>query len=516
MLSETILLPKSIKDAEERFVIKLKEQLLSMIKEINRLEKRIASIKEFTGLEDLLNSIRGKANVDASNVGKNGAVDTSLYWGRALGTGDVLEYNEKLVTGGTMHTELRPPGTVTAYNYVGPTFSTAENLISLDAKVKEIDDELKAIVFPVWDTSHLARIDLKNIDWEGEDKINNIARASIEIKSEVGKNGQPLYPNRIRKELEARVETYYIDFGGGGGGGGGQEDSDLRFAFRNARNIGWSNWRDAYYDDGVGEVSDWLGALAYWNENKSDAILNSTDDPLPADCFVSLYLLNNQLYRDLRSASNHYYTDGDKTVGENLSLLDTQLNLVTSNWNQSVENIDILEGYIGVGSEPYPDTEQVIDPDTGEPVTVPKNKSLIGRINDLQTAVWGNYSYPVTTTGGIQKYVDDLQNTIIGSLNSQEDPITTTIGPWKQSPGGYQQTYFNNMSLAEAIYHTYDDLDSFKSTVNSWNFTTWQASVNQSITDLWAAINGNNPNTGTGGNSGSGTGGSGTGTGGST
>lgn len=41
MLSESIHLPKSIKDAENRFIVVLKEQLLKIIKEINNIERII-------------------------------------------------------------------------------------------------------------------------------------------------------------------------------------------------------------------------------------------------------------------------------------------------------------------------------------------------------------------------------------------------------------------------------------------------------------------------------------------
>ena len=43
MLSESIHLPKSIKDAENRFIIVLKEQLLKLVKAINGLEKLVNS-----------------------------------------------------------------------------------------------------------------------------------------------------------------------------------------------------------------------------------------------------------------------------------------------------------------------------------------------------------------------------------------------------------------------------------------------------------------------------------------
>ena len=55
-----------------------------------------------------------KANADASNVGKNAtaadgsAADNSAAWGNALGTGAVESGDGKLVTGGTVYSEVRP------------------------------------------------------------------------------------------------------------------------------------------------------------------------------------------------------------------------------------------------------------------------------------------------------------------------------------------------------------------------------------------------------------------------
>lgn len=45
MLSESIHLPKSIKDAENRFIVVLKEQLLKIVKAINELERFVNSSK---------------------------------------------------------------------------------------------------------------------------------------------------------------------------------------------------------------------------------------------------------------------------------------------------------------------------------------------------------------------------------------------------------------------------------------------------------------------------------------
>lgn len=225
MLPETILLPKSIKDAEDRFIIKVKEEFQTIIKEVNRLEKRIATIKEFTGLEDLLDKIRGKANIDASNVGQNGDVDTTGLWGEALGAGEVREIDNKLVNGSTVYKEVRPPGMLIAYNYIAEQKTTADNLISLDTKLKEVDDEVKAIVMPTFDTSGLATVDLANINYAAESKINGIVRSSIEIKPAENSN------MTITKVLEGHQETYYLKAHGGG-------TIPNIYAYRHADNVG--------------------------------------------------------------------------------------------------------------------------------------------------------------------------------------------------------------------------------------------------------------------------------------
>ena len=72
-----------------------------------------------------------KANADASNVGKNAtaadgsAADNSAAWGNALGTGAVESGDGKLVTGGTVYSEVRPQ---TDGNYVKKSSTTSANL----------------------------------------------------------------------------------------------------------------------------------------------------------------------------------------------------------------------------------------------------------------------------------------------------------------------------------------------------------------------------------------------------
>jgi hypothetical protein len=80
-----------------------------------------------------------KANIDASNVGRNataadGSVsDNSAAWGNALGTGAVESGNGKLVTGDTVYSEVRPQ---TDGDYVKKDSTTSANLTALDKQMK--------------------------------------------------------------------------------------------------------------------------------------------------------------------------------------------------------------------------------------------------------------------------------------------------------------------------------------------------------------------------------------------
>ena len=96
------------------------------------------------------NSLASKANVNASNIGKNittGATDdekkkkqedNAKLWGEALGIGTIADGNEELLTGGTLYTELRPPENG-FYIYNGQ--STAYNLLALDSAVNALGVE---------------------------------------------------------------------------------------------------------------------------------------------------------------------------------------------------------------------------------------------------------------------------------------------------------------------------------------------------------------------------------------
>ena len=96
-----------------------------------------------------------KANVDASNIGKNlkgadgktAAADAEKTtnenaWGEALGTGTVTKYFKQLVAGSTVYNEVRPSKDG---KYVKMSQTTGENLLNLDSQVQTNTDKLSDV-----------------------------------------------------------------------------------------------------------------------------------------------------------------------------------------------------------------------------------------------------------------------------------------------------------------------------------------------------------------------------------
>lgn len=114
---------------------------------INALETKLTS--------GSTNSLASKANVDASNIGNNlkaadgtsdddkkAAIEKNLeQWGMALGGGVIASQDSKLLSGGTLFTELRP-ATDGTYSYISGNKTTAVNLKSLDSAIAALGVEM--------------------------------------------------------------------------------------------------------------------------------------------------------------------------------------------------------------------------------------------------------------------------------------------------------------------------------------------------------------------------------------
>ena len=151
-----------------------------------------------------------KANADASNVGKNAtaadgsAADNSAAWGNALGTGAVESGDGKLVTGGTVYSEVRPQ---TDGNYVKKSSTTSANLTALDKQVKTNTDSIAENSDKITANAQGIAKNAQNIETNTKDiaaNAQNIAANSQMIKT----NAQNIETNTqgIAKNVQ-NIET---------------------------------------------------------------------------------------------------------------------------------------------------------------------------------------------------------------------------------------------------------------------------------------------------------------------
>ena len=122
-----------------------------------------------------------KANVDASNIGKNLKESDGItpameeeqkanlnQWGEAIGTGSIASDSSQLVTGKTVYSEVRPTADG---KYVKTTKTTGENLAALDTQVGTNTGDIKDLK------------DLKNITEAGQTVIKNLSKDAVQVKA---------------------------------------------------------------------------------------------------------------------------------------------------------------------------------------------------------------------------------------------------------------------------------------------------------------------------------------------
>ena len=139
----------------------------------------------YSALQDVKNQtsadLANKANVDASNIGKNlnhKADGTAVTdedktvnenaWGAAIGTGSIAADNGQLVTGKTVYAYNKPVAAEgKTLNYISDTMTTGQNLTALDTQVGTNTGDISKLK------------NLSNISSAGETVIKNLAKGSI-------------------------------------------------------------------------------------------------------------------------------------------------------------------------------------------------------------------------------------------------------------------------------------------------------------------------------------------------
>lgn len=150
--------------------------------------------------QDTNKNLDKKANIDASNIGSNlkNADGTAASeedqkknaesWGKAIGTGEVKESDNRLVTGDTVAKAIKDETRVSEDGtYVKKDATAGENLKNLDDQVKKNTDNITSIknITDNLDNNY-AKTDLSNVTDEGKMTIKNLAQDAVKVVN--GKN----------------------------------------------------------------------------------------------------------------------------------------------------------------------------------------------------------------------------------------------------------------------------------------------------------------------------------------
>ena len=235
-----------------------------------------------------------KANVDASNIGKNlkdasgnaaSAEEQTANeekWGEAIGTGFVASGDKKLVTGGTVYTETHPTANG---NYIKSADSAATNLTTLDTQVHTNETN---IATNTGDIKNLK--DLSNITDAGKTVIKNLAKGSVKVVD--GTN------TTVSKGTDGDAQTYAVNVSDAAIKGAVKDDLDKK-ANVDATNITGDN------------VAKWQSALG------TGAVASGNTG----------LVTGGAVYSETHAAADgtYHYINAADSAGKNLGALDSQV-----------------------------------------------------------------------------------------------------------------------------------------------------------------------------------------------
>ena len=307
----------------------------------------VAQLKKLEGM---------KANVDATNIGKNlkgtdgktvsdeDITANEKSWGAALGTGDIATPKDMLVTDKAIHDELRP---TTDGTYVKGSQTTAENLSKLDAQVKTNTDGISTnttnITKNAGDITKLKN--LSNITNEGRTVIKNLSKDAVKVAAgdriSVAENVDSATGNKtytVSAKNDGKVvagnqnlvsgDTVNTAINNAITNAGTATDTKLAGkANVDATNIG-KNLKGA---DGNTASAEDITA----NEKAWGAALGTGDIATPKDMLVT----DKAIHDELRPTTDGTYVKGSQTTAENLSKLDAQVKTNTDGISTNTTNI---------------------------------------------------------------------------------------------------------------------------------------------------------------------------------
>lgn len=409
---------------------------------------------------DMDTKVSNKANIDASNVGKNlkgddgstSASDDAIQqnlnaWGSAVGTGTIDKNNGQLVTGGTVYTEVRPKENGT---YVKMASTTGDNLLALD---KQVGTNAKNIT----DLTNLT-----NITDAGKTVIKNLAKGTINME-----NGS--YTTVSSREVDG-VKTFKVDVASDGKveeGNSGLVTGDTVYDALNkasqdtnknldkkanidASNIG-SNLKNA--DGTAASEEDQKKNAESWGKAIGTGKVKESDNRLVTGDTVAKAIKD-----ETRVSEDGTYVQKDATAGENLKNLDDQVKKNTDNIT-SIKNItDNLDNN-------YAKTDLSNVTDEGKTTIKNLAQDAVKVVNGKNTTVTtktetnGNISYAVNVDDSAIKDVmkEDMDKKADRDAGNLTDSDVTS---WQKKLGtGESQSGDHRLISGDTLYNALKEVD---------------------------------------------------------
>ena len=409
---------------------------------------------------DMDTKVSNKADIDASNVGKNlkgddgstAASDDAIQqnlnaWGSAVGTGTIDKNNGQLVTGGTVYTEVRPKEDGT---YVKMASTTGDNLLALD---KQVGTNAKNIT----DLTNLT-----NITDAGKTVIKNLAKGTIDME-----NGS--YTTVSSREVDG-VKTFKVDVasdgkveeGNSGLVTGDTVDDALNKASQDtnknldkkanidASNIG-SNLKNA--DGTAASEEDQKKNAESWGKAIGTGEVKESDNRLVTGDTVAKAIKD-----ETRVSEDGTYVKKDATAGENLKNLDDQVKRNTDNIT-SIKNItDNLDNN-------YAKTDLSNVTDEGKTTIKNLAQDAVKVVNGKNTTVTtktetnGNISYAVNVDDSAIKDVmkEDMDKKADRDAGNLTDSDVTS---WQKKLGtGESQSGDHRLISGDTLYNALKEVD---------------------------------------------------------
>ena len=299
----------------------------------------VAQLKKLEGM---------KANVDASNIGANlkGADGTTAAstdditknedaWGTAIGTGSIAANNGQLVTGNTVYTYNKPVAPEgEKLNYISETKTIGQNLTALDTQIKSNAGNIGT------NTTNISNLQNgEGFTDKGNTYIKNLAKGSIGMEngshttvSHRDVNGVETYKVDVKVDGEVKSGNKGIVDGGTVYNALQDAQTQINGDLSGKANVDASNitdkdaWGTAI---GTGSIAADNGQLVTGN---------------------TVYTYNKPVAPEGEKLN---YISETKTIGQNLTALDTQIKSNAGNIGTNTTNISNLqngEGFTDKGN----------------------------------------------------------------------------------------------------------------------------------------------------------------------